>query len=228
MVCKYCSTEFPDGGNYCPVCGSKVEKEEVIQNVAVEIVEAENVQPIQTEEEIKQQDSQEKRILIFSIIGLGLGLFSVFADLSTSGWLALILSPFAFVMAIVGLIFSIKQKKKVKAYVKNYGQLKGMAKVGNILSIIGIIVSCFAIVGAIGMAVLGLLKVIWHSVIGAVSIGSWIITFGSWLVTAFGVVINYIPKLVEYIPKITEYIPKLIAYVSAFIEECIGYIRGLM
>ena len=108
MYCKFCGNEIEDGVKYCPRCGGIATETET---AAEEVYEAELVRDPVTDEEC---ESAAKKSLVFGILSIAFG------------------SVIGFIFALVGR----KQAKKSAAL--NGGSLTAKAKVGNILSTVGI------------------------------------------------------------------------------------------
>ena len=100
-----------DGQAYCPQCGTPTNQTTVKQPIQYQTYPAQPNQPVQTQ-------VSPTSVLIWCIVG---------AALSWTG--------------IVGLIFSIIGLRKANAYINTYGPISTQAKIGKILSIIGIVCS---------------------------------------------------------------------------------------
>jgi hypothetical protein len=147
MYCRNCGNELPEGANFCPACGTG--NEVVIENRdaapaneapvyeanptanefpaydgAVEPSVNEPTEPALSEEELIEKNALAGKILTFGILGLA------FSEIG-----------------LLGLIFSIIAKAKVKAFTQKFGETTGRASVGKGLSIGGfitsIIMTCF-------------------------------------------------------------------------------------
>ena len=123
MFCKYCGNQLPDDANFCPKCG-KVTDEKTTNTT--DSYSSYQPEPIAFEEVNQNFASIQKSedagsILKFAILGLA---FSV---------------PFS----ILGLIFTIIAKSKVKRFIHKYGDTEGRATVGKHLTIPGMISSIF-------------------------------------------------------------------------------------
>ena len=123
MFCKYCGNQLPDDANFCPKCG-KVTDEKTTNTT--DSYSSYQPEPIAFEEVNQNFASIQKSedagsILKFAILGLA---FSV---------------PFS----LLGLIFTIIAKSKVKRFIHKYGDTEGRATVGKHLTIPGMILSIF-------------------------------------------------------------------------------------
>lgn len=126
MFCKYCGNELPDGTTFCPNCG-KDDTPAVIEENKVETNCDQSLEyTIDIKEEIitdHRRDSMASDILKFAIMGLAFGS--------------------SFYLSVIGLIFSIISRVKLKKYLKIYDQTDGKATVGKHISLAGLIV-CIA------------------------------------------------------------------------------------
>lgn len=119
MFCMNCGASLPDGSAFCPNCGSPAEQPQNDNSTAYQ-------QPVSSvqynsgaaNQASEVQDSLAKSILVFGILSLALSQFG-----------------------IVGLIFAIITKSKLGRYIPQYGSPTGKAKVGKILSTVGLIAS---------------------------------------------------------------------------------------
>ena len=123
MFCKYCGNQLPDDANFCPKCGKVTDEKTNNTNESYSSYEPE---PIAFEEVNQNFASIQKSedagsILKFSILGLA----------------------FSTVLSLLGLIFTIVAKSKVKKFIKKYGDTEGRATVGKHLTIPGMILSIF-------------------------------------------------------------------------------------
>jgi hypothetical protein len=134
MFCKYCGNQLPEDAKFCPKCGKITEEQEFEANDAFEKQENENSnfyepEPIilnETRNDVldQQKDEDAGSILKFAILGLA----------------------FSIPVSVLGLIFTIISKSKVKGFIRKYGETSGRATVGKILTIPGMISSIFFMV----------------------------------------------------------------------------------
>ena len=113
MYCKFCGNDIADGVKFCPKCGAAVEETtapRVDEVFTSEFTAAPTVNPV-----VEQaKNSHANKALTFGILSLVFG-------------------------ALLGLIFALLGRKNAKKFSElNHGNLQGKAKVGNILSTIGI------------------------------------------------------------------------------------------
>ena len=113
MYCKFCGNEIADGVKFCPKCGAATETTSaptVDEVFTTEFTATPTVDPAAEQ----AKNSRANKSLVFGILSLVFG-------------------------SIVGLIFAILGIKNAKAYAAlNRGIVEGKAKVGKILSTIGI------------------------------------------------------------------------------------------
>ena len=126
MFCKYCGNQLPDDANFCPKCG-KVTDEKTTNTT--DSYSSYQPEPIAFEEVNQNFASIQKSedagsILKFAILGLA----------------------FSVPVSILGLIFTIIAKSKVKNFIYKYGDTEGRATVGKHLTIPGMISSIFFMV----------------------------------------------------------------------------------
>ena len=114
MFCKHCGYQLPEDSNFCPNCG-KITDEVKKEEEKVEVIDCTNVDPFLDE----QKDELGGKILKFSILGLA----------------------FSFFLPILGFIFTVIARSKIKSYVNIFGETQGRASVGKGLSIGGLISS---------------------------------------------------------------------------------------
>ena len=145
MNCKKCGAIIPDGGIICPYCGFDTRSPGVqtLNNAQryQEPVQAQYIPPqpapqpqytppVSPAYVTPQQQSEANSVLIWGILGLAFGC--------------------TFWMSFLGIIFSAIARGKVRDYLSRYGVLYGKAKVGNILSRIGlpvaIVLTVFAVI----------------------------------------------------------------------------------
>ena len=118
MFCKHCGNQLPENATFCPKCGKVNDGQSFGQNESYEPINTDNVFYN------AQKDSDAGSILKFSIMGLA----------------------FSFILPILGLIFTIIAKTKVRNFVEAYGETEGRATVGKHLTIPGMISSIFFMV----------------------------------------------------------------------------------
>ena len=114
MYCKHCGYQLPEDSNFCPNCG-KITEEVKKEEEKVEVIDCTSVDPFLEE----QRDELGGKILKFSILGLA----------------------FSFFLPILGFIFTLIAKGKIRSYVNLFGETQGRASVGKGLSIGGLISS---------------------------------------------------------------------------------------
>ena len=114
MFCKHCGYQLPEDSNFCPNCG-KITDEVKKEEEKVDVIDCTNVDPFLDE----QKDELGGKILKFSILGLA----------------------FSFFLPILGFIFTVIARSKIKSYVNIFGETQGRASVGKGLSIGGLITS---------------------------------------------------------------------------------------
>ena len=120
MFCKFCGNELPDGAGFCTKCGKVVSYEEAqISGINTPFINDNEYTPFN--EQDKEKESKGADILKFAILSLA------FAS--------------SFYLSVLGLVFSIIARVKLKKYVAQYGETEGKATVGKHLSLVGLIVS---------------------------------------------------------------------------------------
>ena len=152
MKCPKCGSEVPENIKFCPICGSPMPEsagspeparqetswQEPLYKDPAPISEAPSYQDVYQMPAPAGSGSDpseagaSKSILIMGIIGIAL-------------------STMPFLVSIAGIIISAICRGKVKNYIARYGEVHGKAKVGAILSKIGLILSiimtvCWAII----------------------------------------------------------------------------------
>lgn len=132
MFCKNCGTQLADDAAFCSGCGTKVESQPAPQPVyeAPQQPTYTAPQPTYTAPQptyVAPQpaandpalDSLATNTMIFGILGAALGLC----------------------VGVPGIVFSVLTKNKVEEFIGRAGSLYGKAKVGSILSKVGLPVS---------------------------------------------------------------------------------------
>ena len=122
MFCKYCGNQLPEDAKFCPKCG-KIAEEQTF-NTAEAQPEPIVFDNVKNDFVSKQKDDDAGSILKFAILGLA----------------------FSVPVSILGLIFTIIAKSKVKNFIYKYGDTEGRATVGKHLTIPGMISSIFFII----------------------------------------------------------------------------------
>ena len=121
MFCRFCGKELPDGANFCTKCGKVVSyDEDVRSDMNSGFINEFEYNPFE-EARAAEKDSKASSILKFSILGLAFAC--------------------SFYISLLGLIFSIIARVKVKQFISQYGETEGKATVGKHLSLAGLIVS---------------------------------------------------------------------------------------
>lgn len=140
MTCKNCGANIPEGAQFCVNCGAPAPQPEPVYQ-----------QPVYTYEQSApvEPSVSATSVLIFGILGLAFG------------WTG--------VSSLVGLIFSIIGLSKAKKYAAEVGELTGKAKIGKILSTIGLVVAILAMVAAVLVV---LYYVIFIVIIGGAALSS--------------------------------------------------------
>ena len=114
MYCKHCGYQLPEDSNFCPNCG-KITEEVKKEEEKVEVIDCTSVDPFLEE----QRDEHGGKILKFSILGMAFGFF----------------------LPVLGFIFALIARSKLKSYVNIFGETTGRASVGKGLSIPALIIS---------------------------------------------------------------------------------------
>ena len=114
MYCKHCGYQLPEDSNFCPNCG-KITEEVKKEEEKVEVIDCTSVDPFLEE----QRDELGGNILKFSILGMA----------------------FCFFLPVLGFIFALIARSKLKSYVNIFGETTGRASVGKGLSIPALIIS---------------------------------------------------------------------------------------
>ena len=125
MFCKYCGSELPDGTTFCINCGKDdtFEKDNIKAQERGESSSFEYI-PSAPKEDIQkdpQRSSMASRILTYAIMGLA------FAT--------------TYYLSVIGLIFSIISRSKLKKYLKIYKDTEGKATVGKHIGLAALISS---------------------------------------------------------------------------------------
>ena len=137
MFCKNCGNQLPDNALFCGSCGTKVEAPAAPQQPAyVAPQQPAYVAPQPAPQAAPQANDPYKDELAGSVLSKGIA--------------GLALAP---VFGVPGIIVSAGAKRKAREYESRYGELSGKAKVGSILSKVGLPVS-------IGMTVMYFLYLI--------------------------------------------------------------------
>ena len=126
MFCKYCGNQLPDDANFCPKCGKVTDEKTNTTNESYSSYEPEPIifEDVKNDFVSKQKDEDSGSILKFAILGLA----------------------FSIPVSILGLIFTIIAKSKVRKFINKYGDTEGRATVGKHLTIPGMICSIFFMV----------------------------------------------------------------------------------
>ena len=114
MYCKHCGYQLPEDSNFCPNCG-KITEEVKKEEEKVEVIDYTSVDHFPEE----QRDELGGNILKFSILGMAFGFF----------------------LPVLGFIFALIARSKLKSYVNIFGETTGRASVGKGLSIPALIIS---------------------------------------------------------------------------------------
>ena len=162
MICKHCGAVVEDGKKFCGDCGAPVEAEPVRPEPVV-------VKPVARAVDT-EKNSDARTVMILGILGLAIGnMYS----------------------AVAGIILSAIGRKKAKEYEENYGPLTGKAKVGGILSLVGLILNIITVAATV-LAVIVILAIyglaIW-AIIVAIGAG------GEIDLSKLQEIFNYIPFL---------------------------------
>ena len=122
MFCKYCGNQLPEDAKFCPKCGKVTEEQ--ANNYSSYEPEPIVFNDVKNDFVSKQKDEDAGSILKFAILGLA----------------------FSVPVSILGLIFTIIAKSKVKRFIYKYGDTEGRATVGKHLTIPVMISSIFFMV----------------------------------------------------------------------------------
>ena len=125
MFCKYCGNDLNEGANFCTKCG-KIVSHDDIPTTSMTSHSSEAFDDVSYE--VPQDPERSEKggsILKFGILGLAFGC--------------------SFYISLLGLIFSIIARVKVKRYIQEYGDTEGKATVGKHLSVAGSIVSIISL-----------------------------------------------------------------------------------
>ena len=180
MFCKYCGNELPDSANFCPLCGKVQTDDPVNDEQKAFIAEV----PVETEEEKalkKEKSSMRTTALVLSIISA-----------------ACVLATFAFdLCALIGIVFAIIAKAKIKAYNKKYDEYSGTINSAKLISTIALIVNIILLVFVVVATIL-------------LCIYFGLQMLSTILLSAFGI----IPLLVELSVSIITVLPYILPYIA--------------
>lgn len=149
MFCKNCGNQLPDNAVFCGSCGTKVEVQAAPQQPAYEA-------PVQPAYTAPQQPAYVAPQPQTAPKANDPAQDELAGSVLSKGIAGLALAP---VFGVPGIIVSAGAKRKAREYESRYGTLSGKAKVGSILSKVGLPVS-------IGMTVFYLLYIIILASIG--------------------------------------------------------------
>ena len=121
MFCKFCGNELSEGANFCTKCGKVVSREDIPEVSVSAPVETEYEYVPYEEPYDPERDSKGGSILKFAILGLAFAC--------------------SFYLSVVGLVFSIIARGKVRRYLARYGETQGRATVGKHLSVAALVTS---------------------------------------------------------------------------------------
>lgn len=145
MFCKNCGNQLPDNALFCGSCGTKVEAPAAPQQPAYEA-------PQQPAYVVPQPAPQQPAYVAPQAAPQAHDPYKdeLAGSVLSKGIAGLALAP---VFGVPGIIVSAGAKRKAREYESRYGELSGKAKVGSILSKVGLPVS-------IGMTVMYFLYII--------------------------------------------------------------------
>jgi len=151
-LCAFCDTVIPDGSAVCPKCGKRVAS----PSPAVQTPVAEKPNP--------ERDASGKSILKSSIMSIA---FLSISGTVSSMFLAtdypelLILAALIGLgLSIVALVMAVRARRKAHFHRVQFGELKGVAKVGQIMSIPARIISIVD-VAACGVALIAAMSLLY-------------------------------------------------------------------
>lgn len=174
MFCKKCGTQLADDAELCPRCGHQIGApiEAPAENTEKDDF-TDNSDSLDFEDAFGKPDKEAlaKPVLVWGILGL---IFSAVPMFMLPFGLIPLLFPAIIscsaVLLILGFIFCLVAKGKMKKYKKYYGKPVGKAKVGGkVLATIGIIASLVLFAVTLAMVVIYLASVIFNLSIFGVS-----------------------------------------------------------
>lgn len=118
MICTKCGARIDDGSRFCPECGAAVPVQPQYQQPQY-TAQPQYQQPQYNAVPIYNQNVSSGPVLTWGIIGLAFAC--------------------TFFLSFLGIIFSAVGRGKANSYLRQTGQLTGKAKVGSILSLVGLI-----------------------------------------------------------------------------------------
>ena len=177
MICPTCGAEVPENIKFCPACGNRIQTESgtpdpnpvssepISQDPFAGVIQEPDFRdPFAAQEQkpaapVNVQPSYETPSYqgVYQMPAPSAAVRSDADEASASksililGIIGLALSAFPFLISIGGIIVSAIGRGKVKNYVLRFGEVHGKAKVGAILSKVGLILSiimtvCWAII----------------------------------------------------------------------------------
>ena len=118
MICTKCGARIDDGSKFCAECGAAVPAEPQYQQPQY-TAQPQYQQPQYNAVPVYNQSVSSTPVLTWGIIGLAFAC--------------------SFFLSFLGIIFSAVGRGKANTYLNQVGQLTGKAKVGSILSKVGLI-----------------------------------------------------------------------------------------